>query len=232
MQSDGEIGRPQAASSRSDSQWTRAGDADSSSPVDEVRIERLSSAADLARVDVAPGFAAITPSADLRTVLAGVLEAGGVVNAAMRRAILVGYTADLPFLPIPFEGGQIIRRWQGLPDARELGGLEVARPFRGAGIAQRLLTGLVSDARLDRIILIGEALEWHWDADTGRQSIWEYRDELLRLLESAGFRRWETDEAEIEYSPANFLFARIGPFASDSSRRAFEKALMTGGLPR
>jgi acetoin utilization protein AcuA len=195
--------------------------------VDDVRIERFTSAAQLARVDVAPGFAAITPSAELRTVLADVLELDGVVTAAIRRSILVGYIVDLPFLPIPFQGGQITRRWQGVPDARELGGLEVARPFRGGGIAQRLLTELVSEARLDRIILIGEALQWHWDADTGRRSIWEYRDELLRLLESAGFRRWETDEAEIRYSPANFLFARIGPLASEASRRAFEKSLFT-----
>jgi GNAT superfamily N-acetyltransferase len=202
-----------------------------STAVREVRIERLTSAAELARFDVAPGFAAISSSANLRTVLADVFAAGGVVNAALRGSILVGYTADLPFLPIPFGGGQIIRRWQGLPDARELGGLEVARPFRGAAIAQRLLAGLVSDARLDRIILIGEALAWHWDADTGQQSIWEHRDDLLRLLERAGFRRWETDEAEIKYSPANFLFARIGPLTSDASRRAFEKALMTGGVP-
>lgn len=200
--------------------------------MEDVRIDRLTSAGDLARLDVTPGFAAITPSKDLRAVLARVLEAGGVVNAALRRSILIGYTADLPFLPIPFQGGQITRRWQGLPDAREIGGLEVARPFRGAGIAQRLLAGLVSDARLDRIVLIGEALQWHWDADTGRQSIWEYRDELLRLLERAGFRRWETDEPEIQYSPANFLFARIGPLTSEVSRRAFQTALMTGGVPR
>jgi GNAT superfamily N-acetyltransferase len=195
--------------------------------VDDVRIERFTCAADLARVDVAPGFAAITPSAGLRTVLAGVLEDGGVVTAAMRRSILIGYVADLPFLPIAFEGAQIRRRWLGLPDARELGGLEVARPFRGTGLAHRLLTGLVSEARLDRIILIGEALAWHWDADTGRKSIWEHRDELLRLLETAGFRRWQTDEPEIKYSPANFLFARIGPVASEESRRAFEKALFS-----
>jgi len=202
-----------------------------STAVNDVRIERFTSAAELARFDVTPGFAAITPSADLRKVLAAVLQAGGVVNAALRRSILVGYTADLPFLPIPFDGGQIIRRWQRLPDVRELGGLEVAKPFRGAGIAQRLLAGLVSDARLDRIVLIGEALEWHWDADIGRQSIWEYRDELSRLLETAGFRRWETDEPEIKYSPANFLFARIGPRTSDASRRAFDQALITGGMP-
>jgi GNAT superfamily N-acetyltransferase len=195
--------------------------------VDDVAIERFTSAADLARVDVAPGFAAINSSADLRTVLSGVLEAGGVVNAALRRSILVGYTADLPFLPIAFEGRQIIRRWQDLPDTRELGGFEVARAFRGAGVAQRLLAGLVSDARLERVILIGEALEWHWDADTDRRSIWEYRDDLLRLLETAGFRRWETDEPEIKYSPANFLFARIGRFTPDASRRAFEKALIS-----
>ncbi len=102
----------------------------------EVRIERL---VDVGRVDIVPGFFAITRSPQLREMLARVLDLGAVVTAAVHRSLLIGYAADLPFLPIVLEHGEWKRRWQLLPDVRELGGIEVARPFRGSGIARLLL---------------------------------------------------------------------------------------------
>ncbi len=87
----------------------------------EVRIERL---IDVGRVDIVPGFFAITRSPQLREMLARVVDLGAVVTAAVHRSLLIGYAADLPFLPIKLEHGEWKRRWQLLPDARELGGIE------------------------------------------------------------------------------------------------------------
>ena len=79
--------------------------------------------------------------------------------------------------------------------------------------------------RLDPYIVIGEALSWHWDVAAAGNDPWEYRRRLSRLLESAGFQRFATDEPDVTYHPANFLAARIGAATAASSRRAFEKAL-------
>ena len=79
--------------------------------------------------------------------------------------------------------------------------------------------------RLERYIVIGEALCWHWDVAAAGNDPWEYRQRLCRLLESAGFQRFATDAPDVTYDPANFLAARIGVATAPSSRRAFEEAL-------
>lgn len=77
-------------------------------------------------------------------------------------------------------------------------------------------------------ILIGEGLAWHWDAEGRGLALSQCRAALLRLFESAGFRRYRTDEPEVAYSPYNFLIARVGTKVPEESRLAFEAALMTG----
>ena len=184
--------------------------------------------ADPSRVDIAPGFHAVTRSPELRRVLAEVLELGAVVTAAIDGAVLVGYAVDLPYVPIVFEGADYPRRWQQLPDVRELGALEVARGVRSRGLGHRLLAGMLQGGRLDARIVIGEGLAWHWDAEGRGLGLSECRAALLRLFESADFRRFRTDEPEVAYSPYNFLVARVGPKVPEASRLAFEAALMTG----
>jgi acetoin utilization protein AcuA len=198
------------------------------SSLHEVRIERL---VNVGRVDIVPGFFAITRSPQLREMLARVLDLGAVVTAAVHRSLLIGYAADLPFLPIVLEHGEWKRRWQLLPDARELGGIEVARPFRGAGIARLLLEQMVSGPRLDREILIGEGLHWHWDLAARGLDVRQCRARLLALFSAAGFCSHQTDEPEVSSSPWNFLIARIGSRIPPDSRRAFEAALLAGARP-
>ena len=74
-------------------------------------------------------------------------------------------------------------------------------------------------------IVIGEALAWHWDIHAAGVDLWKYRGMLLRLLESAGFGRFDTDEPEIRAYEANVLIARIGAGTSAADRRAFREAL-------
>lgn len=186
-------------------------------------FERLT---DLASVDIAPGFFAITRSGGLRERLEKILLLGALITAAVQRSVLVGYVADLPFMPVATVWGELTRRWQSVPDARELGAIEVARPFRAQGIGRRLLAELVAGTRLDGNILIAEGLEWHWDLEARGLSSRECRARLLALFSDAGFRRYDTDEAEITYSAANFLLARIGPQVRQQSRLAFESALL------
>jgi hypothetical protein len=96
----------------------------------EVRIERL---VDVGRVDMVPGFFAITRSPQLREMLARVLDLGAVVTAAVHRSLLIGYAADLPFLPIKLEHGEWKRRWQTLSDRHES---DARQPWRCACLAR------------------------------------------------------------------------------------------------
>jgi acetoin utilization protein AcuA len=187
-----------------------------------VRIERLT---DVSKVDIVPGFFAVTRSAELREMLLRILELDAVLFAALEGSLLVGYTADLPFLPIEFGGGSFERRWQRVPGARELGAIEVARNFRSGGIARDLLAAQVAGARLDGQILIGEGLCWHWDNESRGLAVSECRARLLALFANAGFGNYRTDEPEVSYSLSNFLVARVGPRVPAASVAAFEAAL-------
>ncbi|HEX4385668.1 MAG TPA: hypothetical protein VH083_22060 [Myxococcales bacterium] len=190
-----------------------------------VRVERLE---DVSRVDIAKGFCAVTRSAELREMLLRILELDAVVFAALEGSVLVGYTADLSFLPIAFGGGLIERRWQRVPCARELGAIEVARSCRATGVARELLAAQVAGGRLDEQILIGEGLCWHWDNEGRGLSVSECRARLLRLFANAGFGKYQTDEPEVSYSLSNFLVARVGSRVPSESVAAFEAALFLG----
>jgi hypothetical protein len=192
---------------------------------DHIRIERLT---DVDRVDVAKGFFAVTPTSGLREVLTHVLGLGAHLVGALDGPVLVGYAVDLPFVPIVFEGMTLTRRWHRLPDARELGAIEVIRSLRGRGLARGLLSALVSGARLDDKILVGEGLSWHWDHEATGLSLHDCRAHLLSLFLAAGFRKYDTDEPEIRHSPDNFLVARVGPATPADSKAAFEAALIQG----
>jgi acetoin utilization protein AcuA len=190
-----------------------------------VRIARFASARDLAGLRVAAGFGAIVRTEDVPAMFARTIAAGGTITAALHAEVLVGYAADLPFVPIEWDGGRVERRWEALPEVRELGAVEVALPFRNRGIARELMRALAEGGRLDRFIVIAEALHWHWDLDGAGIDVWEYRRRLIRLLESAGFRRFDTDAPDVADHAANFLAARIGPGTPLLAQRAFAEAL-------
>jgi hypothetical protein len=189
--------------------------------LDDVRIEQVR---DPRRLEIAPGFVAVHQSSRLRAALRIMIDSGGTVFGAFCGSVLVAYVADVPYASVGFGPGEHPRRWQALAEARE-GVIEVARGFRGAGIARRLLERSTSGHRLDRTILIGQALVWHWDLGGQGISGFEYRARLLSLLLSAGFCWYETTDPEISHDEYNFLVARIGPYVSAEARRAFEAEL-------
>jgi acetoin utilization protein AcuA len=185
-----------------------------------VRIVSLT-ASDLGRIDVPPGFGAIVRSADLRGVLARVLDLGGAVTAGCADGVLAGYATDLPFVPVFYAGRRVERPWDDLPQVREFGSIEVAPQFRRAKVAEALLAAMVADGRLDDSIVIGEALASHWDLRGSGLGVWQYRAALLRLFQQAGFQPFHTTQPETALDPASFLIARIGARTSHESRSAF-----------
>jgi acetoin utilization protein AcuA len=188
-------------------------------------VQRFETQSQIDGFRVAAGFSAIVPTAGVLEMFRKSVAIGGTITAAVLQGSLVGYAADLPFAPIEWKGRRIVRRWERIPEVRELGAVEVAAPFRNRGIARMLMQASAAGERLERYIVIGEALSWHWDVAAAGNDPWEYRRRLWRLLESAGFQRFDTDEPDVTYDAASFLAARIGGATAPSSRRAFEEAL-------
>src|SRR3954467_4741679 len=124
-------------------------------------VERLQSRSDIARLRVADGFSAIVPTGQVLDMFHRSVAIGGTITAALARGGLVGSATDLPFVPIEWMGRTIARRWDAIPEVRELGAVEVAAPFRNRGIARRLMDALAANDRLPRFTASREALRWH-----------------------------------------------------------------------
>jgi GNAT superfamily N-acetyltransferase len=154
--------------------------------------------------DVADDFGSIVRSERLREVLDRIRPSGGAVIAALVGTELRGYATLVPSSLLKRD------RWGDLPDAFELGSIEVARSSRRCGIATALLARLPSTLPIDRLLLLARGVASHWDTSVAMLSPIDYRRMLLRMLARAGFGRWETDDPEVEEHPMNFLAVRAG----------------------
>ncbi len=96
----------------------------------------------------------------------------------------------------------------------ELGGIEVAREWRGLGLSDALLKATFGGGMFDKEIVIATGYRWCWDMESTGLTVREYRDMLNRVFERYGFKFFETDEPNIAWYPDNALVARIGPRVS------------------
>lgn len=207
------------------------GDIDvTSGDIDDAPIDVLThvTSTRLGSLAIDPGFAAIVKSETVGEVLRQVLAIGGDVTVAVAAGRLVGYVTIAPFEPIRWAGRIYHRRWERLPGGRELGSIEVSRPWRGRGLGERLVLATVADGSLDRTIVVSEELSWHWDDEELGLTKREYRAMLQRLLAKAGFQEFKTDEPNIRSDPYNMLMARIGPLVLEDERDRFMSLLFTG----
>src|SRR3954470_14295204 len=102
-------------------------------------VERIERPSEVEGLRVAAGFSAIVPTAEVLEMFRKSVAIGGTMTAALSQGVLVGYAADLPFAPVEWNGQRIVRRWEAIPEVRELGAVEVAAPFRNRGIARKLM---------------------------------------------------------------------------------------------
>ena len=153
------------------------------------------------------------------------------IVCAVREHSVIGYTIIVPPEPgtrwfeIGEELGRAVRE-PADPLLLELGSIEVAKPWRSAGIGREILRFAFDDPRFDRKIVISRELSWHWDLRAAGLSAYEYRTMLLRFFESAGFRYCETDDEEIAYSGENMLTARVGRDVTPETALAFYRSLV------
>jgi len=197
--------------------------------VQKVTVEYIDRCTPAVLVEMVPApgvgaFSRYSPQAAARQHAALITVAGlayGRVLVAHQGRQLVAY---LTFHPPEGEC-----RWASLPCGRilELGGIEVARGYRGIGLARRLMDLAFAPPDFDDIIVYAQALTWCWDLEGTGMSVADYRQMMLRLFGSYGFKSYATDEPNIRYDQSSFLLARMGPKTPPSLIEAF-RALLLG----
>lgn len=181
-------------------------------PVPSPRVPtatRLDDSRELAGYEIDPGLGAFSSYSRRRTDVVreslgkGTRVPGGEVFVALDGDRIVGY-----LLLVPAGHDQ---PWGRMNDRRIVEiGVEVARGFRGQGLAQALFREAFDRPEVEERLYVAAAYAWCWDIDESRLSSRVYAERLLRLFERFGFRREWTNEPNIMMEPANFLAVRVG----------------------
>jgi acetoin utilization protein AcuA len=107
----------------------------------------------------------------------------------------------------------------------ELGGIEVARAWRGLRLSDALLKATFDGGAFEPSIVIATGYRWCWDMESTGLTVREYREMLNRVFERYAFKFLETDEPNIAWYPDNALVARVGSRTSEKLQAQF-KALL------
>ena len=99
--------------------------------------------------------------------------------------------------------------WEGIDNLYEVA-IEVSSRWRNRGIARNLLAFALELDALEDMILFAIGLSWHWDAEGAGISVYRYRELLVKLFASQGFKEYPTTEPNVSLEPANVLLARVG----------------------
>ncbi|WP_462421015.1 GNAT family N-acetyltransferase [Salinicoccus sp. Marseille-QA3877] len=118
-----------------------------------------------------------------------------------------------------------LERWSdgNLPYLIELGAVEIALGYRSGGIGKKLIQLTMEDPFVENYIIITTEYYWHWDLKNNSLSVYEYKDIMIKLMASAGFEVFQTNDPEITAHPANTLMARIGKNIKRQQMMEFDK---------
>lgn len=172
----------------------------------------------LATYDFHEELKAFRPSKQQHEALIGIakLDEGRII-VVRQNATVVGYVTYL--YPDPLE------RWaeDRIPNMVELGAIEVVPTFRGTGVGKKLLNVSFMDDALEDYLVITNEYYWHWDMKGTGLSVWDYRKMMERMMNSAKFEYYATDDPEITSHPANCLMARTGARVQADTIERFNK---------
>lgn len=186
-------------------------------------VRQILDSRELAQYEIDPGLGSFCGYTHRRRDIVremlgkGLRVPGGEVFVATDGHIIVGY---LLFVP-----SGVDQPWGRLNDPRILEiGIEVARGYRGQGLAQGLFRQAFGRPEVESRIYVATAYVWCWDVDDTGLSATVYADRLLKLFERFGFRREWTNEPNVMMEPANFLAVRIGRQAPPDLVRRFRQS--------
>jgi acetoin utilization protein AcuA len=160
---------------------------------------------ELASLQPHAGIDMFRPSAKQHQALIGIArDPQSCVSVGVDAGVMVAYAALHPPSDVESWGddrtGRII----------ELGAVEVAPPYRGQRLAERLLAATFADGRFESTVTFATMYVWHYDLKRTGLNDFAYKRLLERLYRSAGFVPFPTADAEVRSSAANQLMARIG----------------------
>jgi len=121
--------------------------------------------------------------------------------------------------------------WQDIGNAYEIA-VEVSSGWRKLGLAQKLLSFALEFESLEKYLILGLGLSWHWDYEGLGISRFDYRELISRLFAAHGFTEYLTSEPNIRMDPANILVARLGRrLEEETINRFFQRLLKSETLP-
>lgn len=187
-------------------------------PQGDIVLEGPVPPADLARLRMHSGLSAFRRPAEQHEALVDIagLPEGRIILARLGEEI-VGYVTF--HYPDPYE------RWSEgqLDDLIELGAIEVAAPYRGLGIARKLVEMAFAQNQLDNVIVYTTEYYWHWDLKGTGLDVYQYRKVMEDLMKCVGMVWCATDDPEICAHPANCLMVRVGPEVPQDSVEKFDR---------
>ena len=161
---------------------------------------------------------AFRPSHQQHEALIGIakLEEGRIL-VIRQDHIVVGYVTYLS--PDPLE------RWaeDRIPNMIELGAIEVIPAFRGCGAGKKLLEVSFMDDSMEDYLVITTEYYWHWDLKGTGLTVWDYRNMMEKMMKTANFEYYATDDPEITSHPANCLMARVGSRVQADTLERFDR---------
>jgi acetoin utilization protein AcuA len=115
-------------------------------------------------------------------------------------------------------------RWAelGLRLMMEVKAVEVARDWRFAGIASRMLKMVLDHPLIEDKIAYMVGYSWTWDLEGTRKTAQEYRAMLIRLFGRYGFQEYQTNDPNVCLKPENVFMGRIGKNISQVIRDRFK----------
>ncbi|MFE4711836.1 MULTISPECIES: GNAT family N-acetyltransferase [unclassified Paenibacillus] len=157
------------------------------------------------------------PSEQLEALIeiAGLPE--GRIIAAVDQGIIIGY--------VTFHYPDEMELWSqgGMKDLVELGAIEVADEYRGAGLGRLMISTAFEGEQLENCIVFTTEYYWHWDLKGSGLDVWGYRQMMERLMKTVDMVWYATDDPEICSHPANCLMVRIGREVPMSSQETFDR---------
>ncbi|GIQ68717.1 acetoin utilization protein AcuA [Xylanibacillus composti] len=175
-------------------------------------------AAHLQELHMHPGLKAFRRPDEQKEALVEIatLPEGRIILARDQNTI-VGY--------VTFHYPDEMETWSSpsMEDLIELGAIEVAKDYRGAGLGKHLLRLAFSAGQLENVIVFTTEYYWHWDLEGSGLSVWEYRRMMEALMQTVDMVWYATDDPEICSHPANCLMVRVGKEVPLSSVEQFDR---------
>lgn len=186
--------------------------------IGEVIVEGPVTGEQLARYTFHEGLKAFRQPEQQHKALIGIADLPeGRIIVARHDLLVLGYVTYL--YPDPME------RWAQDPieNMLELGAIEVVNETRGMGLGRALLDISFQDEAMEQYLVITNEYYWHWDLRGTNRTVWEYRKMMDRMMKTANFEEFATDDPEISSHPANCLMARIGKHVKLETMERFDR---------